>query len=257
MLFRAWMYLKNLKSLQTVLNGETVSLNHSQNLKSTKERERASHCASGRKRGSLTVEAALVFPVFLLGITAFLYLFFLLKLQTETGRELTDSARERAQAAYFTEVGMDEDSMITLQKSYRVSLPPGITLFHQVSVTQTRTVRGWTGFSGRQQTVGETGEQLVYVTDYGTVYHCQLDCRYLKLSIQRASLEETQSMRNGDGGKYYPCERCWKDGSASVYLTQEGSRYHQSLNCPGLARGIHTVLLSETGGLPPCSACGG
>ena len=64
-------------------------------------------------------------------------------------------------------------------------------------------------------------------------------------------------VRNGDGAKYYPCERCWKEGSEIVFLTEEGNRYHQTLNCSSLVRGIHAVRLWETGGLPPCSVCGG
>jgi len=246
------------------------------------------------------VEAALVFPLFLFGVTALLYLFLLVQLQTEVGRALTDTARELAQEAYLADpeeslsasvissfygkyrVGdylegrassgildggtggisllgsswNSQDSTLTLRASYRVILPPGIPGFHKIQITQEKVVRGWTGFGGRQRTRGETGEEIVYITDYAAVYHCSLECRHLKLSVRQAGFEEVAGLRNQAGGKYYPCERCWKSGSGIVFITQDGNRYHESLNCPGLSRRIHTVRISETGGLPPCSVCG-
>ena len=130
-------------------------------------------------------------------------------------------------------------------------------MFVPIRVTQERTVRGFTGFSGREGTEETEGSEIVYVTDHGTVYHRDLSCRYLKLSVQQAELDQVDSMRNEDGGKYYPCERCWKEGASVVFLTESGDRYHQSLNCSSLVRGIHAVRIWETGGRPPCSVCGG
>ena len=149
------------------------------------------------------------------------------------------------------------DSLIILQADYQVLLPPGFSWFHPIRISQKKTVRGWTGFGGRRHHESEKGEEAVYVTSYGTVYHRHLDCRHLKLSIRQVSISETEHLRNESGGKYYPCERCWKNGSGAVYITMDGNRCHESLNCSGLIRNIRTVRLSETGGLPPCSVCGG
>ena len=262
--------------------------------------EKTSWCASFKKRGSMTVEAALVFPLFVFALTAFLYLFFLVQLRTEIGRALTDAGRELAQIAYFSEdagdlapsalaavygrrevdaslenlaaaeiikggvggvsflgtVWEEETSMLTLRATYQVVLPPGLSWFHPIRVTQMRTIRGWTGFQGRSGTKVTTGEEIVYVTDYGTVYHRELGCRHLKLSVRQEILAEVPELRNTDGAKYYPCERCWEGETELVFLTESGNRYHQSLNCSSLVRGIRTLRISETGGLPPCSVCG-
>ena len=262
--------------------------------------EKTSRCASFKKRGSMTVEAALVFPLFVFALTAFLYLFFLVQLRTEIGRALTDAGRELAQIAYFSEdagnlapsalatvygrrevdaslenlaaakiikggvggvsflgtVWEEETSMLTLPATYQVVLPPGLSWFHPIRVTQMRTIRGWTGFQGRSGTKETTGEEIVYVTDYGTVYHRELGCRHLKLSVRQEILAEVPELRNTDGAKYYPCERCWEGETELVFLTESGNRYHQSLNCSSLVRGIRTLRISETGGLPPCSVCG-
>lgn len=207
----------------------------------------------------MTVEAALAFPLFLLGITAFLWLFFLVQREVQTGRALTDAAREAAGMAYFAEnrSGLEDNTcLLRLQDTYELRLPPGTDWFHPIRITQVRTVRGWVGFQGRQRIVSGDGEELVYVTDYGTVYHRELSCRHLKLSIRQEPLSQIGSLRNTNGAKYYPCELCWAGNGNTAYLTESGNRYHASLSCQGLVRGIHAVPLSQTGGLPPCSACG-
>lgn len=289
---------KNIKVLQAVANDCSGSSTDSRYQSQISSDKRMSWCTSLKLKGSMTVEAALVFPLFLFGLTALLYLFVLLRVQTEIGRALTDAGRELSQDAGLTEemensaltgvrggqrvreylskrpgieairqgingismigtVWNREDSMLTLRASYQVVLPPGLVWFHPIYITQTKTVRGFTGFGKKQSLSGEQGEEVVYVTDYGTVYHRSLNCRHLKLSIRQASLTEVEGMRNESGGKYTPCERCWKGEGQVIYVTSDGNRYHASLNCSGLVRGIRTVLLSEIGGMPPCSVCGG
>ena len=149
-----------------------------------------------------------------------------------------------------------EKSLITLESSGQAVFPPGISWFHPVRIRQKRVVRGWTGFGGRERSSNSEKEEVVYVTDYGTVYHRELSCRYLKLPIRQSGLSEVADLRNESGGKYYPCEKCWKEGADPVFLTDDGTRYHQSLNCSAMVRGIHTIPRSETM-LPPCSVCGG
>lgn len=298
MFFRKKGVLKKIKTLQAVQKDFSYIQSKSQSINHIPQSGRISQYISGRKRGSLTVEAALVFPVFLFTLTALLYLLVLIRLQTEMGRAMTDAGRELSWRAYsldetgtalaagvsakheVTEYlrgrsttgilkggvegisflgsgGNSGDSMIVLQADYQVLLPPGLSWFHPVRITQKKMVRGWTGFAGRGKHGGDSDGEIVYVTDYGTVYHRRLDCRHLKLSIQQKSLSGIENLRNDNGAKYYPCERCWKNGSGIVYITAGGNRYHESLNCSGLVRGIHTMRLSEIGGLPPCSVCGG
>ena len=287
MFFRTGVCLSEFKALQAVAGSQTAILNKkTDNSLSRPCGEKTSRCASFEKKGSLTVEAALVFPLFLFVLTAFLYLFFLVELRAEVGRALTDTGRGLSQTAYFSEnagslapsalamlygqrevkeylegrvsaeiikggadgisflgtVWNEETSVLTLRASFQVTLPPGLAWFHPIRVTQERTVRGFTGFSGREGAEETEGSEIVYVTDHGTVY---------------PELDQVDSMRNEDGGKYYPCERCWKEGASVVFLTESGDRYHQSLNCSSLVRGIHAVRIWETGGRPPCSVCGG
>lgn len=298
MFFRTWVCLKSLQAVQV------DSLNQfkgSEIFQNFYHGERTSRCASKGRKGSLTVEAALAFPLFLLAVTAWLYLFLLLQLQTEVGRALTDIGREQAQEAYgksgeeellyfawitvsgkqklesylegrataqllkggvesisYLGSGWDaKKSELTLRVSYQVSMPMGFPGLHSIQMVQEKTVRGWTGYQGRNIYGTDDQEDWVYMTTYGTVYHRRLDCRHLKLSIQQKKQEELGSLRNTDGAKYYPCERCGADAGEWVYITEDGSRYHANLNCSSLLRGIYMVRLSETGGVPACSACGG
>lgn len=300
MFFREFSNLNQSKSLQARPDGNAVTQDRSLCSKQEKYCERASRCISVNRRGSMTVEAAFVFPLFLLGVVAFLYLFFLVQLRVQVGRALTDAGKEIARKAYFaagedqladsmrsgiygklsvggylkgrastwilkggstgvslsgSEVEQDT-SILWLRASYEVQLPPGISWFHPVRVTQMRVVRCWVGFGDRQQLADNKGEELVYITDYGIVYHRDLSCRHLKLSIVQEPLSEIGDLRNEDGAKYYPCERCWKGNGQMAYITESGNRYHESLNCSGLVRGIHAVPISQAGGLPPCSVCG-
>ena len=102
--FRTGVCLIKFKALQAAADGRAVILTiNSDNSLSHPGAEKTSRCASFRKRGSLTVEAALVFPLFLFALTAFLSLFFLVQVRVEIGRALTDTGRELAQMAYFSE----------------------------------------------------------------------------------------------------------------------------------------------------------
>lgn len=150
-----------------------------------------------------------------------------------------------------------DTSTLTLRAAYRVHMPMGVSWFHPIWVVQTKKVRGWNGFLGRGAGAGPGEEELVYVTEYGVVYHRKLDCRHLKLSIRQAALEDIPDLRNTEGAKYYPCEFCWEKDQSILYITDDGNRYHGTLHCQGLARGIRTVRISQTGGLPPCAVCGG
>ena len=104
MFFRTGVCLSEFKALQAVAGSQTAILNKkTDNSLSRPCGEKTSRCASFEKEGSLTVEAALVFPLFLFTLTAFLYLFLLIQLRAEIGRALTDTGREVSQAAYFSE----------------------------------------------------------------------------------------------------------------------------------------------------------
>ncbi|MCR5102502.1 MAG: pilus assembly protein [Butyrivibrio sp.] len=103
----------------------------------------------------------------------------------------------------------------------------------------------------------EIEEEIVYITENGTVYHRDINCSYLKPSIKSVSKSEVSKKRNKDGSKYYKCEYCGKKAAkGELYITDYGNRYHTKRDCPGLKRSIFPVRISEVGGRGPCSKCG-
>lgn len=116
----------------------------------------------------------------------------------------------------------------------------------------------WTGYDLSDDYSSENQEEeMVYITETGTVYHRNINCKHLCLSTSSVAFSGLDTLRNKDGSKYYACEYCGGSiGGGNVFITEYGTRYHSTVNCTALKRKIYTVPLSEVGGRGPCSACG-
>ena len=131
---------------------------------------------------------------------------------------------------------------------------PGINGFRVIDRARIRAFTGYDNTHGSEVDHGD--EEMVFVTETGTVYHRDLNCSHLKISISSTTRSDVGKKRNMNGGKYYPCEYCGGGKCENLFITEDGDRYHTKATCPGLKRTIHTVPLSATGGKPPCSSCG-
>lgn len=123
----------------------------------------------------------------------------------------------------------------------------------------TITVHAWTGAEEKTDVGSEASpEEMVYVTESGTVYHRNPGCRYLRVSLQQVAGSRIASMRNTYGAKYYPCESCSRNQNPAgcVYITSTGNRYHNQETCSGLKRTIRLVKLSQVEDMHACSSCG-
>lgn len=137
---------------------------------------------------------------------------------------------------------------------YKIQLP--LQMFGNLSADREETFRlhGWNGYKGGS----EDGEdaQIVYVTDHESVFHEDIHCSHLELSVRFVSSAQLSDLRNDGGGKYHSCEKCvLGTAMAGVYITETGNRYHNSLGCSGLKRTIYAVERSEVQGLRGCSRC--
>lgn len=117
-------------------------------------------------------------------------------------------------------------------------------------------MKKWTGYQVDDALLSENNtEELVYITETGNVYHKNRNCTHLALSIHAVKTNSLGVLRNEDGGKYYACESCGKNAGYTVYVTDQGNRYHTSLVCSGLKRTVYSVRITEAGGRGPCSRC--
>ena len=141
--------------------------------------------------------------------------------------------------------------------SYDYDIPwlPGF--FGNMRMVQRARSHVWTGDPLQKSGGDGTSEhQTVYVTETGTVYHTSPNCHYLDLSIQGVSSGQVSSLRNAAGARYYRCEECARSGAAgTVYITNYGTSWHNSLSCSGLKRTIKEVDLEELGGMRMCTKC--
>lgn len=251
--------------------------------------ERASAFTS---KGSITLEAALVVPIFFFAMLCMMYLMEITATQTTVRAALHSVGKELAKEAYTDaflshreveeklreEIGTDrlnrsmivggfqglccEESSMNLASAemelvvnYDLEIPVLMFRIPAVSRRETLRVKGWTGYVTGFD-IGDR-ETYVYITDYGLVYHKEKDCTYLELSIRSVNADEIEDLRNLSGGKYYPCSSCKKkvENPAKLFITDYGERYHTSLECSKIKRNVYAVPLDEVYILGGCSKC--
>lgn len=267
---------ENIDSLHTIKNTPQFVL----------KKERMSAFAS---RGSLTLEAAIVVPMFFFAMLCLAYLLEMMAIQTTVCNALYSAGREVAKEAYVGTIvtahelerkmtenigadrlersvisgGLDCDNtrcnwstgVMDLSVRYQVELPFLMFRVTPVTLEDTLRVKGWTG--DVSIIGGEWKSDTVYVTDTGVVYHKDDKCTYLDMSVQTVSKESLEELRNESGGKYHPCDTC-KDAqpdNMTVYITAYGTRYHTSLECKKIKRNIYAISIDEAYGLGGCSKC--
>lgn len=148
------------------------------------------------------------------------------------------------------------DQMIDLNAVWRMKTPvplPGVTGFKVIDRARIRAFTGYDNTGKRDRYKDE--EEIVYITERGTVYHRKRSCPHLNISIHKTDRGSVGALRNSGGGKYYPCEYCGGGSSGTLYVTDDGDRYHTKISCPGLKRTVKAVPISEVGGRGPCHDC--
>ncbi len=209
---------------------------------------------STSSKGSLTVESAFVLPLFFLCICTLICFMDIYRIQEEKLTKLCQDAMEAGMFAYTTDMTDD----LIRRADYRYQPPISVVSLPAVYMSNVVKVHPWTGYHGTNGAT-ITNEEMVYVTETGSVYHRSAGCTYLKLSIQIVSSDQLDSLRNDSGAKYYACEKCVRTDApaASVYITSKGNRYHNLASCSGLKRTVRLVKISEVHGMRVCSRCGG
>ncbi|MBQ9549899.1 MAG: hypothetical protein IJU87_03715 [Lachnospiraceae bacterium] len=259
-------------------------------------------------KGSLTIETALVLPLFIFAVLSLIMIGEAVRFSGNMSAALLENGRKLSTYAYaVNKAGMDgslpggkavsltvgrgmvvndlkkenpgklpvesdlgglsfihssvlgADQMIDLNAVWRMKVffpLPGVKGFRVIDRAR---IRAFTGYDNtrREDRSGEEDEEMVFITEKGTVYHRDRNCSHLNLNIRHTTKASVGKERNNAGGKYYPCEYCGGGSGENLYITDDGDRYHTKISCPGLKRTVKTVPISETGGRPPCADCGG
>ncbi len=206
--------------------------------------------------GSMTVEAALVLPLFLFAMGNLLSLILMFQTFSVQEGKLHQTGRELSMLAYGQEGGDVDIRLITVSP---VKPLFGIAPFRASSVANGCVMHKWIGYdlSRGEGTFGEEREEMVYITKSGSAYHRERECVYLNPSVKLVGREQAGNMTNGDGGRYTACASCGGN-SALVYVTEYGTRYHSTVSCSGIKRSIDCVALKEAieAGKHACPKCG-
>ena len=157
--------------------------------------------------------------------------------------------------SFFLSSYLKEDGCVDLVVTYKLRIPFPLTGDIYLPQVQRCRIRGWIG----EKDIRKEQEEMVYITESGSVYHLTKDCSHLALTIQEISADRLAQSRNGSGGKYTPCNKCGKETlqGKKYYITKEGDCFHTRRSCSGLRRTVLTIPLSQAEGRSLCKRCGG
>lgn len=259
------------------------------------------------QKGSMTVEAALLMPIFFFAVLNLLSIADIIRVHSNIQAAMTETAKEMAVYGYvYDKVANEEieklvlsilnkeiakkkvrdyagreyldnsvvkngseglwfiktdimyqDDMIDLTVRYRVRPIFHIASWNDIFMINRCRMHAWTGYDTTPRVPsGEENKRIVYVAEYGEVYHTTKSCPHLRLSIEAIDREALAAHRNIYGEKFTRCEKCGKEKEkATLYITDMGNKYHTTLSCSGLKRTIREIEQSQTQ-LPPCKKCG-
>lgn len=208
--------------------------------------ESSSLCAL--RKGSLTIEAALIIPFFLTILLAFFSLFLQYSLAADLKVQAAAEAKILGIVAGYWQT--EDRGEIIIYKTSKIEQIWTGSYMIDPYVTQKALCRAWVGFTGL-----ESEETYVYITPEGSVYHMFRDCTHLNLSVERVTYKEAISSENEYGEKYRKCRRCEVAFGSVVYITKEGDCYHSERECSGLKRTIRQVPMSEVKDRSGCMRC--
>lgn len=264
------------------------------------QKRRAFPFSSLENRGSMTVEASMVLPVFLFFMMTLFMGIEIVRLQSNLFAGLGSSEaihmEEQIHRVMQDQPLLDHFNADTVeeylngQENGRLCLSGGISVRNQSDVQGNGRievivqyqikpfiywlpignsdggglhfqdqlfVHDFNGYRGPIEGNSREEEEIVYITENGTRYHTDTGCVSLRISVQTVHSGQLSAMRNQNGGRYYPCERCRPSKSGVFFITRDGDRYHRGADCSSLKRTVRAVTLEEAVrmGRTACSKC--
>lgn len=244
---------------------------------------------------SLTLEAALAFPLILFAGVVLMMPFRMMDTHRQVQAAAEHVSEEIGQAAYVSEKmgigsGWDEAaawgyaeaalrsalknlpvSRISVTRSslledgetidlvidYEMALPFSVLGLSSMKQTNRSYRRAWVGAEGRNGSGEGQEDTIVYVGKNSTRYHVSRTCHYLYNDLTAVPAGEIENRRNQEGSRYAPCRRCKGQTGGTVYIMPYGRHYHVSRSCPAIQAYVKAVLKRDVEHLGACSYCSG
>lgn len=177
--------------------------------------------------------------------------------KVETTISKVETGLKQISCAFYGLSGVDisesncENGFVDMVINYQIKVP---YIGQSLKIKQRAYVKDWTGTD-----IAQT-QTKVFVTETGKVYHCSKNCSHLVIKISKCEYERVLQKRNDSGEQYTRCLNCIRDrlqNHSTVFITEDGNKYHSSLMCSGLKRTIIEINIDEIKNLKPCSGCVG
>lgn len=222
--------------------------------------------AISRQKGSVTVETAIVLPLFLLAVLMLLSPVDMMRTYIQTQEKLYEQTKQAAvysgAAGNFT-ISAGKKDCVEFYKVYRISPAVRGPGFQRFLTANHCAAHIWNGYDNSTVFEAEDDPLYVYVTESGTVYHRRRSCKHLNVTIMEISPAQLSSVRSEDGSIYRACPDCTKGMSQEelagnvLYIAPYGIKYHVRITCSDLKRTVFVVPFAQVKGKRPCSECGG
>lgn len=218
--------------------------------RSGKNKKALQACASGSSplRASLTIECALVLPIFLFACITLISFMGAIRMQTTTDLKLSNQARQLAATGQGNWIDLYQEKKFSFPVPFFGISPPRV-------ICRAR-VQSWSG--GALSSISDSDhaeEPMVFVSKNRSVYHTHADCTHIDLSIFQSNTIEIKALRNSGGSRYKPCRGFPEHYSGTVYASSTGRYYYPTLDYAPLKRYVSLVKKSDCTGIPECSSC--
>lgn len=242
-------------------------------------------------KAGLTVEAALVLPLFMFAVLSLISMFDIMKIKgcmdlaaVEVGNQISLEyyggyvsdvtmpiyVRQKIKVFLknnlaekdFERIGKNifvtgfspekEKNSMSFRIDYKITPDFGMLGLLPIKLSATYSGHKWLGYESDKPT-----EKMVFLSNTASVYHIDRNCTHMSVTIEDVLYENLNQYRNNNRQKYKSCSFCDDiENNGTVFITPEGNFYHNINNCLGLTRHIYTVPLSKVSSKNICTRCG-
>jgi len=242
---------------------------------------------SEKNRGSATVEATLILPIFIFSVLVLFHGVRLRQAEAVLYEAAAETVEYMAELSYLEEcnsmvpramigkyvdnkslvehyiiggidgvtfqgsVYLDEDGYVCLKVNYKVGI--NVPIIGSLSGNRSYEIRqkAYIGDSLElEKAENDRDDIYVYITDNREAYHTTRACSHLDLTITPSTIKHAKEQG------YTSCDFCGGDAQGGVLITKNGGKYDSSRDWVGLKRTVYRVKKSQVEGLGACERCG-